>query len=65
MVRGIGQISSLEDLGMIVVSSEKGVPIFLSDLGKLKYGNLERKGVFGYSDRTVNIQRVSRELYCC
>lgn len=52
VVRGIGQISSLEDLGMIVVSSEKGVPIFLSDLGKLKYGNLERKGVFGYSDRT-------------
>lgn len=52
VVRGIGQISSLEDLGMIVVSSEKGVPIFLSDLGKLKYGNLECKGVFGYSDRT-------------
>ncbi|MCD8193095.1 MAG: CusA/CzcA family heavy metal efflux RND transporter [Tannerellaceae bacterium] len=52
VVRGIGQISSLEDLGKIVVTSEKGVPIFLSDLGKLKYGNLERKGVFGYSDRT-------------
>ncbi len=52
VVRGIGQINSLEDLGMIVVSSEKGVPIFLSDLGKLKYGNLERKGVMGYSDRT-------------
>ncbi|MCD8178021.1 MAG: CusA/CzcA family heavy metal efflux RND transporter [Tannerellaceae bacterium] len=51
VVRGIGQINSLEDLGMIVVSSEKGVPIFLNDLGKLKYGNLERKGVFGYSDR--------------
>jgi len=37
---------------MIVVSSEKGVPVFLNNLGKLKYGNLERKGVFGYSDRT-------------
>ncbi len=52
VVRGIGQINDLEDLGKIVVSSEKGVPIFLSDLGKLKYGNLERKGVFGYTDRT-------------
>lgn len=51
IVRGIGQIASLEDLGKIVVTSEKGVPIFLSDIGKLKYGNLERKGIFGYSDR--------------
>ncbi|MCD8165032.1 MAG: CusA/CzcA family heavy metal efflux RND transporter [Bacteroides sp.] len=52
VVRGIGQIASLEDLGKIVITSEKGVPIFLNDIGKLKYGNLERKGVFGYSDRT-------------
>ena len=52
VVRGIGQINDLEDLGKIVVSSERGVPIFLQDLGELKYGNLERKGVFGYSDRS-------------
>lgn len=51
VVRGIGQIADLEDLGKIVVSSEKGVPVFLNDLGKLKYGNLERKGILGYSDR--------------
>lgn len=51
VVRGIGQVTNLEDLGNIVVSSEKGVPIFLNDLGKVKYGNLERKGVQGYSDR--------------
>ena len=52
VVRGIGQIADLEDLGKIVVSSERGVPIFLNDLGEVKYGNLERKGIFGYSDRT-------------
>ncbi len=52
VVRGIGQVTGLEDLGKIVVSSEKGVPVFLNDIGKLKYGNLERKGVFGYTDRT-------------
>ncbi|GAB6123587.1 efflux RND transporter permease subunit [Dysgonomonas termitidis] len=51
VVRGIGLISGLEDLGKIVVSSENGVPVFLNDIGKLKYGNLERKGVFGYTDR--------------
>ncbi|MDR1505133.1 MAG: CusA/CzcA family heavy metal efflux RND transporter [Prevotella sp.] len=52
VVRGIGLISDLEDLGKIVVSSENGVPVFLNDIGKLKCGNLERKGVFGYTDRT-------------
>lgn len=52
VVRGIGLITDLDDLGKIVVSSEKGVPVFLNDLGKLKYGNLERKGVLGYTDRT-------------
>ena len=52
VVRGIGQVTSLDDLGKIVVSSEKGVPVFLNDIGKLKFGNLERKGVFGYTDRT-------------
>lgn len=52
VVRGIGLIEGLDDLGKIVVSSEAGVPVFLNDIGTLKYGNLERKGVFGYSDRT-------------
>ena len=54
VVRGIGLISNLEDLGNIVVNSEGGVPIFLNDLGELKYGNLERKGVLGYTDRSRN-----------
>lgn len=54
VVRGIGLIENLQDLGNIVVSSEAGVPVFLKDLGTLKYGNLERKGVLGYTDRSRN-----------
>ena len=52
VIRGIGLIDGLDDLGKIVISSELGVPIFLSDIGELKHGNLERKGIFGYSDRS-------------
>lgn len=51
VVRGIGLVTDLKDLGNIVVSTEDGVPVFLKDLGELKLGNLERKGVLGYSDR--------------
>jgi cobalt-zinc-cadmium resistance protein CzcA len=54
VIRGIGLIKNLDDLGKIVVKTEKGVPIFLNDIGKLKYGNLERKGILGYTDRTRN-----------
>jgi cobalt-zinc-cadmium resistance protein CzcA len=54
VIRGIGLVRDLEDLGKIVVKTEKGVPVFLNDIGKLKYGSIERKGVLGYTDRTRN-----------
>ena len=54
IIRGVGLIKDLEDLGKIVVKSTDGIPVFLSDMGTLKYGNFERKGVFGYSDRERN-----------
>lgn len=54
VVRGIGLIGNLDDLGHIVVSTTSGVPVFLNDIGSLKYGNLERKGVLGYTDRIRN-----------
>lgn len=51
VIRGIGLLQSLDDLGKIVVTSHSGLPIFLTDLGELKYGTLERKGVLGFTDR--------------
>ncbi|MGN0019573.1 MAG: efflux RND transporter permease subunit [Sphingobacterium hotanense] len=52
VIRGIGLVKDLESLGKIVVKSEGGAPILLRDLGELKYGALERKGVLGYTDST-------------
>lgn len=54
VVRGIGLVKTLDGLGNIVVKSVNGVPVFLKDVGTLKYGNLERKGILGYTDRKVN-----------
>jgi len=54
VIRGIGLVKDLDDLGNIVVKTEKGIPIYLKDLGKLKYGNLERKGVLGFTDHKRN-----------
>ena len=37
-----------------MIKTEKGVPVYLNDIGKLKYGNLERKGVLGFNDGVHN-----------
>jgi len=66
VIRGIGLIKGLEDLGNIVVKTVDGVPVYLNDIGKLKYGNLERKGVLGFTDEQRDIRTVSRaSCRCC
>ncbi|MEG2066483.1 MAG: CusA/CzcA family heavy metal efflux RND transporter [Tannerellaceae bacterium] len=50
VIRGIGLVKDLDDLGRIVIKTVNGVPVYLNDLGKLKYGSLERKGVLGFTD---------------
>ncbi|REC76726.1 CusA/CzcA family heavy metal efflux RND transporter [Chryseobacterium rhizosphaerae] len=54
VIRGIGLVKDLTDLGKIVVKTQNGVPVFLNDVGTLKYGNLERKGILSYTDRKRN-----------
>ncbi len=56
VIRGIGLVKDLNDLGQVVIKSDNGVPVYLSDVGKLKYGNLERKGVLGFCDDKVNLE---------
>ena len=51
VIRGIGLIKDLSDLGNIVVKTKNGVSVYLKDLGELKYGSLERRGVLGFSDK--------------
>ncbi|WP_400262722.1 efflux RND transporter permease subunit [Sphingobacterium sp. SG20118] len=51
VVRGIGLVRTLDDIGNIVVKSQQGTAILMKDIGQIKYGNLERKGALGYSDK--------------
>jgi len=54
VVRAQGLITDLKDMENIVVKNVNGTPIFLSDLGHLRYGNLERKGILGFLDDEVD-----------
>ncbi|GAB6394305.1 MAG: cation efflux system protein [Bacteroidales bacterium] len=54
VIRGIGLVKDLNDLGDIVIKTRNGVPVYLKDIGNLRYGNLERKGVLGFIDDKRN-----------
>lgn len=47
VIRGIGLVQNLDDLGNIVVTQRHDMPIFLRDLGRLRLSHLERHGVLG------------------
>jgi len=45
-IRGSGLIETSEDLGNIVVDSQKNVPIYVRDIGRVSVGNLPQTGIF-------------------
>src|SRR5579871_1708970 len=47
VVRGIGLITSLDDMGNVVVTQKGGIPIFLKDVGLVHLGTLQREGMVG------------------
>ncbi|HVW27838.1 MAG TPA: CusA/CzcA family heavy metal efflux RND transporter [Polyangiaceae bacterium] len=50
VVRGIGLVRNLDDLGDIVVTQHQGTPVFLKNLGALQLGALARNGIAGKDD---------------
>jgi heavy metal efflux system protein len=58
IVRGIGLVRSLEDLGKIVVTERSGVPILVGDLGKLRYGHQVREGILGKDNNPDTIEGI-------
>lgn len=58
VIRGIGMIHTLNDLGDIFVKQSKGVAVFLRDLGKLKYGHQERQGILGKNNHPDTLEGI-------
>ena len=56
VIRGIGLVRTLEDLGNIVVSSRHGSPILVRDLGRLEYSHQERNGILGQDRNPEAVQ---------
>lgn len=47
VVRGVGLIKSVEDIEDIVITAQKGVAVYVRDLGRVKIGALAPTGIFG------------------
>jgi cobalt-zinc-cadmium resistance protein CzcA len=54
-VRGIGIVSSVKDIGNIVLTQQGGVPVLLSDIAKVQIGFRPRLGIAGRDDKTDTV----------
>lgn len=57
-VRGLGLITSLEDIDNAVVTEKNGIPVFVKNLGKVNVGNRIRLGKVGMDDRDDVVEGV-------
>jgi cobalt-zinc-cadmium resistance protein CzcA len=55
VVRGVGRVLTLQDIGQILVTQHNGVPVVVRDLGRMKIGHQVREGILGkdYNPDTV------------
>ncbi|SDY30450.1 cobalt-zinc-cadmium resistance protein CzcA [Variovorax sp. YR634] len=58
VVRGIGQIHTLDDLGTVVVAQNGGSPVLVRDLGRLQFGHQERGGILGKDTNPDTIEGI-------
>jgi len=47
VVRGVGLIHSMDDIGKTMVTSVRGIPVSISDVATVRVGNLPRLGIAG------------------
>ena len=67
-VRSIGVITSMDDIGNIVLTQQGGVPVLVSDVAKVQVGFAPRLGLAGRDDKTdvvtgiVLMQKLERTM---
>ena len=57
-VRGLGLLRDEKDIGNVVVGSQNGVPVRISDIGEVTIGNAPRLGEFGFNKTDDSVEGV-------
>ncbi|MCC6860732.1 MAG: efflux RND transporter permease subunit [Bryobacterales bacterium] len=58
VVRGVGLIQTVSDIGNIVVASQGGTPVFIRDVARIEIGAAPRTGIFGLDGRSGRVEGV-------
>jgi cobalt-zinc-cadmium resistance protein CzcA len=57
-VRGLGRLTTLEDIGNTVVAVQNGTPVLVKDIGTVEIGYAPRLGQFGFNDQNDAVEGV-------
>jgi len=57
-VRGIGRLTTVEDIGNVVVAVHDGTPVLVKDVGRVVIGIAPRLGEFGYEKQDDAVEGV-------
>src|SRR6202161_1758896 len=57
-VRGMGRMSTLEDIGNVVIAVHDGTPVLVKDVGRVEIGIAPRLGEFGYEKQDDAVEGV-------
>ena len=57
-VRGLGRLTTLEDIGNVVLAVNNGTPVLLQDVGRVVIGIAPRLGEFGYNQQDDAVEGV-------
>src|ERR1700684_64754 len=57
-VRGMGRMSTLEDIGNVVIAVHDGIPVLVKDVGRVEIGIAPRLGEVGYEKQDDAVEGV-------
>ena len=57
-VRGLGRLTTPEDIASVVVSVHNGTPVLVKDVGQVVIGEAPRLGQFGFNERDEAVEGV-------
>ena len=62
IVRGVGLVKNLDDLGNVVVTQTNSMPVLVRDLGTLSYAHQEPEGILGLNANPATIEGIVTAL---
>nr|MDQ2971610.1 efflux RND transporter permease subunit [Pseudomonadota bacterium] len=57
-VRGLGRVTTLDDIGNVVLAVHNGTPVLVKDVGRVVIGTAPRLGEFGYEKQDDAVEGV-------